>query len=193
MIAVCDSSFDDDEMSYLSYFNLVHAFHTIASSASLSAHQKARVQSLIDDLWMYMKVGLDLAHDYIRMEKSPLFNFIYCYASGQVNRTQNISSEHSRYDCNSLSKDGVWHLQRWSLELINWPQLNSDRLDVQINAAAQCAPPLKSLQMLPPDERYTKNWNSGVYDLDDGDGFTETDPTNFLFSYWGMRYFNLLQ
>lgn len=193
MIAICDSSFDDDEMSYLSYFNLVHAFHTIASSVSLSVHQKARAQLLIDDLWVYMKVGLDLAHDYIHTEKSPLFNFIYCYASGQVNQTQNISSEQSRYDCNSLSKDGVWHLQRWPLELINWPQFNSDRLDVQINVPAQCSPPLKSLQMLPPDERSTKNWNSGVYDLDDGDGFTEVDPTNFLFSYWGMRYFNLLQ
>jgi hypothetical protein len=50
MIAVCDSSFDDDEMSYLLYFNLVHAFHTIASSTRLSAIQKTRVQSLIDDL-----------------------------------------------------------------------------------------------------------------------------------------------
>ncbi len=74
MIAVCDSSFDDDEMAYLSYFNLVHAFHTIASSTRLSAIQKARVQSLIDDLWMYMKIGLDLAHNYKQMEKSSLFN-----------------------------------------------------------------------------------------------------------------------
>jgi hypothetical protein len=37
MIAVCDSSFDDDGMAYLSYFNLVHAFYTIASSTRLSA------------------------------------------------------------------------------------------------------------------------------------------------------------
>ncbi len=47
------------------------------------------------------------------------------------------------------------------------------------------------LNVLPPDERSTKNWNSGVYDLYDDNGFTEIDPTNFLFGYWGMRYVNL--
>ncbi len=92
MIAVCDSSFDDDEMSYLSYFNLVHAFHTITSSTHLSAIQKAHAQSLIDDLWVYMKAGLDLAQNYKQMEKSPLFNFIYCYASGQVNQIRHLFS-----------------------------------------------------------------------------------------------------
>jgi hypothetical protein len=207
MIAVCASdfeyavaAFDYDQMAYLSYFNLVYAFHTIASSASLSTVQKARAQSLIDDLWEYMEIGLDLSFNYKKMEKTPFFNFIYCYASGQVNQTRNTSNKRhgltmraSRHDCNSLSNDGVWYMQRWPLELIHWPQFNSDRLDVQINVPAQCYPPLKSLQMLPPDERSTKNVDQGVYDLDDGDGFIETDPTNFLLGYWGMRYFNLLQ
>lgn len=200
MIAVCDSSFDDDEMAYLSYFNLVHAFHTITSSTSLSPAQKACAQPIIDDLWEHMKIGLELSHNYIRMEKSPVYNFIYCYAIGQINQTRHtLNKRHGLtanpfgYDCNTLSNDGVWHMRRWPLELIDWPQFNSDRLDVQINVPAQCAPPVKSLHMLPPDERSTKNWNCGVYDLDDGEGFTEADPTNFLLSYWGMRYFNLLQ
>jgi hypothetical protein len=200
MIAVCDSSFDDDEMAYLSYFNLVHAFHTIASSTSLSAVQKARAQPLIDDLWEHMQIGLELSHNYIHMEKSSVYNFMYCYATGQVNRTRHThkkpyesTMEAFGYDCNSLSNDGVWHMRRWPLESIDWPQFNSDRLDVQVNVPAQCVLPLKSLQMLPPDERSTKNWNTGVYDLDDGEGFTESDPTNFLLGYWGMRYFNLLQ
>ncbi|CAF4073892.1 unnamed protein product, partial [Adineta steineri] len=207
MVAVCASdlfyalpAFNYDLMAYLSYFNLVHAFHTIASSASLSTVQKARAQSLIDDLWEYMEIGLDLSHNYKKMEKTPFFNFIYCYASGQVNRTRNTSNKRhgltmrtSQHDCNSLSNDGVWHMQRWPLELINWPQFNSDRLDVQINVPAQCYQPIKSLKMLPADERSTKNLVRGVYDLDDGDGFVETDPTNFLLGYWGMRYFNLLQ
>lgn len=84
------------------------------------------------------------------MEKTPFFNLIYCYASGQVNQTRNTSTK--RHDCNSLSNDGIWHMQRWPLELINWPQFNSDRLDVQINVPAQCYQPVKSLQMLPVDE-----------------------------------------
>jgi hypothetical protein len=180
----------------LAYFNLIHAVDRIASTTSLSAIQKTRAQLIIDNLLEYTRIGLDLLHKYKQMEKSPFYNFIYCYASGQVNQTQHLFSRlHASpfgLDCNSLSNDGVWYLQRWPLELINWPQFNSDRLDIQLNVPAQCGGIPLSLQMLPPDERTFYKWNSGVYELDEGDGFGEEDPTTFLISYWGMRYFNLL-
>ncbi|CAF3436153.1 unnamed protein product [Rotaria sp. Silwood1] len=198
-IAVCDNSYSDDELAYLSYFTLVHAFHSVASSTSLSPKQKEHAQKLIDHLLEYMKVGLNLSHKYKQMEKSPFYNFIYCYVSGQVNQTQYLFKKHnlssaksSDFDCSSLSKDGIWYMQRWPLELINWQQFNSDRLDVQINVPAYCNSSLASLQMLPPDERSSEKWNGNVYDLDDGTGFSEDDPAAFLLSYWGMRYFNLL-
>ncbi|CAF2476547.1 unnamed protein product [Rotaria sp. Silwood2] len=199
-IAVCDNNFSDDELAYLSYFALVHAFHTVASSTSLSSTQKERAHKLIDHLLEYMKFGLDLSHKYKRMEKSPFYNFIYCYVSGQVNETRylfkkyNLSSTKSfDFDCRSLSNDGIWYMQRWPLELINWQQFNSDRLDVQINVPANCKSRPVSLQMLPPDERSSEKWNGNVYALDDGNGFSEDDPAGFLLSYWGMRYFNLLR
>jgi hypothetical protein len=197
IIAVCDENFSDDQLAYLAYFNLVYAVDTIASTTSLSAIQKARAQLIIDNLLEYMRIGLDLTHKYKQMEKSPFYNFIYCYASGQVNQTRHLFSRHHispfSFDCNSLSKDGVWYMQRWPLELINWPQFNSDRLDVQLNVPAECGEIPRSLQMLPPDERTFQRWTYGVYDLDEGDGFNEVDPTTFLISYWGMRYFNLLE
>jgi hypothetical protein len=196
MIAVCDANFSDDELDYLSYFNFVYAINKILSMAGLSIAQKTRLQLVADKLLEYMKIGLDLAHKYKQMDKSPFYNFIYCYASGQVNQTQHLfSKKHASsldFDCNSLSKDGIWYMQRWPLELINWAQFNSDRLDVQLNVATECDGILQSLQMLPPDERTTDIWNYNVYTLDDGNGFGEADPTAFLISYWGMRYLNLL-
>ncbi|CAF3718897.1 unnamed protein product [Rotaria sordida] len=198
-IAVCDNSFSDDELAYLSYFTLVHAFHRISSSTSLSSEQKHRAQILIDHLLEYMKIGLNLSHKYKKMEKSPFFNFIYCYVSGQVNQTQylfqklNLSSTtFSNFDCSSLSMDGIWYMQRWPLELIHWPQFNSDRLDVQINGPAKRGSEISSLKLLPPDERSTWMWNANVYGLDNGSGFNEENPVAFLLSYWGMRYFDLL-
>ncbi|CAF1074064.1 unnamed protein product [Rotaria magnacalcarata] len=198
-IAVCDNSFSDDELAYLSYFTLVHAFQTIASSTSFSLKQKQRVKVLIDQLFEYMKIGLNLSHKYKIMEKSPFYNFIYCYVSGQVNQTENLfkrynlsSRTSSDFDCNSLSNDGIWYMQRWPLELIDWQQFNSDRLDTQLNTAAQCNARQHSLQLLPPDERTSEKWNSDIYALEDGSGFNEDDPAAFLLSYWGMRYFNLL-
>ncbi|CAF2795018.1 unnamed protein product [Rotaria sp. Silwood2] len=198
MIAVCQVKFWDDELAYLSYFNLVHAINTLTTTHTLSTIQKERTQSVIDNLLEYMMVGLDLAHKYKQMEKSPFYNFIYCYVTGQVNQTRHLFNKSRgsspKFDCNSLSKDGIWYMQRWPLELINWPQYNSDRLDVQLNVPAECdwGRAYRSLQMLPPDERTIDIWNYNVYNLDGGDGFLETDPTAFLMSYWGMRYFNLL-
>ena len=131
------------------------------------------------------------------MEKSPFSNSIYCYVSGQVNQSENLFIEKSEYipsfDCNSLSKDGIWTMQRWPLELVNWPQFNSDRLDVQLNLPSnKCRKTSSSLTMFPPDERCTHKWNDDIYYLDNGNGFQEEDPTAFLISYWGMRYFHLL-
>ncbi|CAF3833513.1 unnamed protein product [Rotaria sp. Silwood1] len=87
----------------------------------------------------------------------------------------------------------MWYLRRLPLHLIHWQQFNSDRLDVQLNVpASQCQNELQSVQLLPPDERSSKRWNSGMYDVDGGNGWEALDPSSFLISYWGMRYFNLL-
>ncbi len=187
MIAVCDIDFSDDELAYLSYFNLVYAFYTIQSSNKLSSKQKENAKLIITNLEEYMKIGLDLSHRYKQMEKSPFYNFIYCYITNQTKLKSSL------FDCEPLSKDGIWYMQRFPLELINWPQFNSHRLDVQINQPGPCSSSkIYSLNLLPPDERSVNRWNTGVYNLDDGDAFREEDPTIFLISYWGMRYFHLL-
>jgi len=193
MIAVCQVKFWNDELAYLSYFNIINALST------LSTKQIERAQLVIDNLLEYIMIGLNLAHRYKHMDKSPFYNFIYCYVTGQVNQTQHLFTKHRgrlspEFDCNALSKDGIWYMQRWPLELIDWPQFNSDRLDIELNVPAACdmEPSLRSLKMLPPDERAIGIWNYNVYDLDGGDGFSEIDPTSFLISYWGMRYLNLL-
>ena len=196
MIATCDNNFSDDELAYLSYFNLIYAFYTIVSSTHISEAQKARAQETIDHLLPYMQTGLELSHKYKIMEKTPFYNFIYCYASQQVNLTGKSTLKKSFpgiFNCDSLSKDSVWYLRRWPLDLVDWPQFNSDRLDVQLNApASQCQDKLQSLQLIPPDERSSKRWNSGIYDVDDGNGMNAMDPSSFLISYWGMRYFDLV-
>lgn len=196
MIAVCDNNFSDDELAYLSYFNLVYAFHTITSSSRLSKQQKVRAQEIIRHLLPYMQIGLDLSHRYKVLEKTPFYNFIYSYASQQVNRTgvKPLNKDFQpEFDCDSLSKDSVWDMRRWPLDYINWQQFNSDRLDIQLNVpASRCHGELQEIQLIPPDERSLYRWNSGMYDVDDGNGLEALDPGTFLIGYWGMRYYNLL-
>ena len=192
MIALCDDSFSDDELAYLAYFNLAYACQTINASSHLSDEQKAQANLLIDHLSDYVQLGLELSHRYKQMEKSPFYNFIYCFVSGQANLRTSLPP----LDCQALTNDSVWYLQRWPLELIDWPQFNRDRLDVDVNdLTEQCGPTFSrySRELLPPDERSTHKWNGGPFDLDDGNGFNEEDPTSFLLSYWGMRYLHLLR
>ncbi|CAF2114170.1 unnamed protein product [Rotaria magnacalcarata] len=179
MIAVCDNNFSDDELAYLSYFNLFYAFRTIISSTVLSETQKHRAQNIIDHLLPFMRIGLDLSHKYKVMEKKEII----------LNEDYRAS-----FDCDSLSIDSIWYLRRWPLDLIDWPQFNSDRLDISMNKpASQCQNEFQSLELIPPDERSSHRWNSAIYDVDDGDGFNALDSSSFLIAYWGMRYFNLLE
>ncbi|CAF1268095.1 unnamed protein product [Adineta steineri] len=181
MIAVCDEDFSDDQLAYLSDFNLIYAIDTIATTTRLSTVQKARAKLITDNLLEHMRIGLDLTQ------------------SGQLNQTRHLFSRPSAFpfdfDCNSLLNDGVWQMQRWPLELINWPQYIIDRLDIQQNFPAYCGDRPQSLQMLPPDERLIHKWSFSVYDLSlfEQDGLSEEDPVAFLISYWAMRYFNLLE
>lgn len=108
---------------------------------------------------------------------------------------QHFLSPTDLIDCRSLINDSIWYLQRWPLDLINYRQYNQIRLDINVNNLEEkCGSrySIYSRELLPPDERSTHKWNGGQFDLDDGDGFSEEDPTSFLLSYWGMRFFNLL-
>ncbi|CAF1629782.1 unnamed protein product [Adineta ricciae] len=182
MIAVCDIDFSDDELEYLSYFNMVYAFYRIKSSKTPSE----RAMKLIEHFKEYILIGIELSHKYKRMDKSPFYNWIYCYVLNQLNS--------SNSDCDSLISDGVWYLQRLPLELVNWQQYNSMRMDIEINQLAACfSDQLYSRQILPPDERIVHLWNGSPFHLDSGNPFYEEDPTIFLISYWGMRFYNFLE
>ena len=182
-IALCDTDFSDDELAYLAYFNLIYAFRALNTSSV----NNGRVKQLIDHLEDYLLTGLELSHQYKSMEKSPFYNFIYCFITSSFQRHS------STFDCQSLLDDSLWHLRRWPLDLINWQQFQSEREDLQINDLNErCGETFRrtSRELLPPDERSTHKWNGGAFDLDDGDAFTEEDPTSFLLSYWGWRFIN---
>ena len=173
MIAMCDTDFSDDELAYLSYFNFAYTLKKMNSS-----------DYNLEMLEEYMKIGLDLSHRYKQMEKSPFYNWIYCYI---------YNGNSSTFDCQKLINDSIWYLQRFPLELIDWPQYNSQRFDIHLNKESSCFKnEINSIDLLPPDERSAHKWNGGVFDLDDGNGFNEDDPTTFLLPYWGLTFSKFL-
>jgi hypothetical protein len=205
MLAVCDSNFSDDELSYIAYITLQHALNAWKTARAnrgsdlrrrLSRRDRARFDAVAATLESYMRAGLDLSHRYKVREKSPYYNALYCFASGQVGAaagTASAGDPSPQFDCASLSADSAWYLQRWPLDLLDWPQFNSDRLDVQLNSPAKgCRADQQSLSLLPPDERLQVKWNDGPFDLDGGDGVNEDGPGTVLSGYWAMRYYGII-
>lgn len=162
----------------------------------------------------------NIGHRYKFKEASPWFNTLYCYISGQVdlkghskkkkklhNKKKHSSSSSSssstssnswlplpEFDCASLSADSTWWLRRWPLELVEWPQHNSDREDVLINyPASKCNSVPQAITLLPMDESVMHRWNGGPWDLEGGSGYSESGADSFLVGYWSMRYFGLLE
>ena len=156
--------------------------------------RRHRRNLLIDHLSDYVQLGLELSHRYKtngEITVSTTSSTASC--PGQANLRTSLPP----LDCQALTNDSVWYLQRWPLELIDWPQFNRDRLDVDVNdLTEQCGPTFSrySRELLPPDERSTHKWNGGPFDLDDGNGFNEEDPTSFPSEFTGeWDYLHLLR
>jgi hypothetical protein len=114
-----------------------------------------------------------------------------------------------RSNSSGLSNNPDWMLQRWPLELIDWPVKNSHRLDVGVDPdfAQTCksAHPLKwskPSRALPPDESVMRDYASfateGAWALDSSGGqagppgMREETPTTFLMEYWFKRFKGIL-
>uniref|UniRef100_A0A7S3DIH1 Uncharacterized protein n=1 Tax=Palpitomonas bilix TaxID=652834 RepID=A0A7S3DIH1_9EUKA len=91
-------------------------------------------------------------------------------------------------------EDGVWNLQGWPEELIDWPMINSDRYDVLLSKSGGRSPGHEySVDVLRPQERSQLRWNGNPHEVDNGGGHTEGDPGAWILPYWLGRYQDLWQ
>ena len=113
----------------------------------------------------------------------------------------------------SPERNPDWMLQRWPMELIDWPVRNSQRLDVSVDPdfAHSCSAVgprwQKPSRPLPPDESVLRDYGSfateGAWALDaplwvadsgqaGPPGLREETPTTYLMEYWFKRYKGIL-
>ncbi|MFA1549798.1 hypothetical protein [Actinomadura chokoriensis] len=166
----------DDEMAFMNYYHLLKYEDEPALKRSWS-------RSLYD-YWQLEQYELN-----------PLFNFI----AGVHLKGATWSDAYGPVE---LDPTGPWlaqsvdTLKRFPLNLVNWKQNNSGRLDIT-NLGQQVRPDddastlgmLRSGTVLPVDERVVGHWNHDPYKLDQGgSGTTEYDGASFLLPYWMGRY-----
>ncbi|WP_067460996.1 hypothetical protein [Actinomadura macra] len=166
----------DDEMAFMNYYHLLK----YEGDAAL---KRSWARSLYD-YWQLEQYELN-----------PFFNFIAAVHLKGATWTD-------AYGPFDLDPTGPWlaqsvdTLKRFPLNLINWKQTNSGRLDV-VNLSQHVRPDadparlgmLRSGTVLPVDERVVSHWNHDPYKLDQGSaGGTEDDGASYLLPYWMGRY-----
>jgi len=121
-------------------------------------------------------LSIDRAWNIARSEKAPLWNFIY----GAAGRDD------------FALEDAIWTLQNYPLSHVDWPVRNSIRKDIFLNPDLSREGNLQSLRVLPYDEISFFRYNSDPFEIDGGSGYTETDPSAWLVSYWIARYLGFI-
>lgn len=170
----------DDEMAFMNYYHLL--------KYEKDAELKRTWARSLYDYWQQEQYELN-----------PFFNFI----AGVSLKDQVWTDAYGPFP---LDPQGPWMdqsidtLRRFPLNMIDWRQSNSHRLDV-VNLGQHIRPDadprklgmLRSGTVLPIDERVISHWNHDPYKLDQGgDGYGEHDGTSYLLPYWMGRYHHLV-
>jgi len=112
----------------------------------------------------------------LRPESCPLWNFIYGACAAEP--------------CDAeLAINALYDIP---LDLIHWPTANARRADLKFDPANDRFNRKQLQSPLPWSERPLHKWNQNPYQLDDGDGREEEDPTFWLLPYWMGKHHHLI-
>jgi len=118
---------------------------------------------------------------YTKSERMSWWNIVYGATSGADD-----------FDLESV----IWCLQTWPLEQINWPTINSDRIDILYNPEPAIrnilAPDENMFFQIPYDESSLLQNDGDMWTLDGGDGMWEIESTCYILPYWKARYHNFI-
>lgn len=112
-----------------------------------------------------------------RVEKNPLWSFIYGASTGDACDVENA----------------VESLREMPLDFILWKTRNSHRADLKFNPELKRQGIKQLAAPLPWTERAIHKWDHSPYELDAGGDMGEGDPTIWLLPYWMGRHHRLIQ
>ncbi len=170
----------DDEMAFMGYYNLI----------------RYEPDPELRSVWTYS------FHEYWtreRPERNPLFNFLYASVARGTKWEDafNTIDLTARGDWLADSRDS---LERFPLDLADWPMANSHRLDIAL-LPQFLRPGVKAKRghrpdgkVLPVDERFFTHWNHDPWVLDTGgSGRRLADGATFLLPYYLGRYYGFVE
>lgn len=162
----------DDEMAFMNYY------HLLKYERDPEVRQAA-ARSLFD----YWQLE--------RPERNPWFNLIAAVSLEDTTFTDAFGEQVLTLPREQWLDDTLDTLRRFPIDLVDWGQTNSHRLDVQPLPRHVRPDPARSVglrldgKVLPVDERTVIHWNHDPYQLDyPGTGLRLADGTSFLLPYY---------
>jgi hypothetical protein len=166
----------DDEMAFMNYYHLL----------KYERDPEVR-QAVARSLYDYWQLE--------RPERNPWFNLIAAVSLEDTTFTDAFGEQSLTLPREQWLDDTLDTLRRFPLDLVDWGQSNSHRLDVQPLPAHIRPDPARPVglgldgKVLPVDERTVIHWNVDPYQLDyPGTGLRLADGTSFLLPYYMALY-----
>ena len=164
-----DVNYSDDELAYIAYFTFLWS----GANATNPAFEKAKTDIL---------VSVQRTYKYVAKERSSWWSATTLAFYRQYGILDSAMKER-------LISDTLFCLQTWPTSFVTWPTDNSGRLDIELNPHTNDVQAMESI--LPYDEITLLLWNGSPFDLKQGSGHQEQDPSAWLLPYWLGRYLEM--
>lgn len=187
-----DVNYSDDELTFLPYFAFIWSGRPSDVMQTNPLFEKIKDKVLL---------SIERTFQYVRAEKPDLWGLMYLAFIEGVASLPTSSPQLRAWATAKLSerraaviKDAMFSLTTQPLSWVDWPVNNAARLDVianpHVNRNGQ--PHMLIENLLPYDEITLMRWNGNPHETRMGSGFSETDPSAWLYPYWLGRYFGFL-
>jgi len=163
-----DYNFSDDELQYLAYLCYWNAIRVIKGKGLY-------LPPIIEET---LQLSMTRSWQEVSKQKSCFYTMVQAMAVPQSVSEEDLAN-------------ALYDMQQWPTELIDWPYDNSVRDDYQLDTSPG-GNPNRSVKVFPPSERSNLKWNSDVFQLTGGSGYSEDTPAAFLVAYYMGRYFKLV-
>ena len=168
----------DDNMAFMNYYHLIR-YETDPTLLSM-------FQYAIHEHWKYEKY-----------ERNSFTNFVYGAVARGKSRTDNWRTMDLSPPLECYA-DAIDTLQRYPLDLIEWPMSNAHRIDmIPLGSHGDGPPSYGSDQdgyVFPIDERPETYWDWNYWKLsDNGDGTTLRPPHHYLLAYYLGRFHGFIE
>ncbi|KAL9658387.1 hypothetical protein ABK040_015707 [Willaertia magna] len=178
LVKPTEVNYSDDELAFLPYF--IYFF----SYSQLTAEQQS-VKQLFDRILPAMKVSFERAYNYIKKERSPIWNAIYGFYKEKVLH---------KSDNNDWIYSTLQTLKEWPLSLVDWPYFANNRIDIQMDPYPTRFNTQQTLTLMKYFENTFLRWNSNPYELGlTGSATTEDVPNTWLLSHSMLKYLGKIE